>query len=49
MQTNQCKAVNAHDDFRGLYLFGWLGSSGPRTPVRKKSHVFLCLEVKERK
>ena len=27
--TNQCKAVNAHDEFRGLYLFDWLGSPEP--------------------
>ena len=39
-KTHQSKAVNAHDDFRGLYLFGELGSSGPQEINKKKSPTF---------
>ena len=34
------KAVNAHDDFRGLYLLGRLGSRRPRIPNKIKSPTF---------
>ena len=48
-KSTESKAVNARDEFRGLYLFGRLGSRRPHITVRKKSHVFLCPQVREKK
>ena len=32
----------------GFFLFGMLGIPEPQETIRIKSHVFLCLEVKEK-
>lgn len=50
-KSTESKAVNARDEFRGLYLFGRLGSRRPHITVRKKSHVFYARksEKKNRK
>lgn len=48
-KSTESKAVNARDEFRGLYLFGRLGSRRPHITVRKKSHVFYARKSEKRK
>ena len=40
--SNRSKVTNAHDVFRGLYLFGYLGNCGTSDFSKKKVPRFLC-------